>query len=972
MLVNRLLKNQLFLHHGFEGEIPIEVVSKEAGGRGDPSFSAAVKGKQSRSIMADSLEIQPACFRMDPETGKLEPYKIHVQWKALFSIWLKRLHVKKPGRINKQGWALSIVQEIQGQTRRNGSLPELLYKKMINSFVFAEKTMQEISTLLIKAVEEHLGKDRHLFAAAAFLACIRLKDKFGEDQRREIWDQIMAHASKCYPDNLQQALSPDHFSVQLETIVSDGSIPLQVIADVIQLCGLFRLSSTVEDTHSDVSFVFKQHLDQAAIQVRIAGQQACCLNIPFDAAAGLNNLLKHGHLFKNPVLAGFCRQLFKPVVIKTNALSALERDCEPLNLDYAAWGSLGFNCLRQEASFLKESGWNILLIATVYNPSEEGLKALIAHVLDLIGGENQDEIRRIFHALVKSKSLHPKELIYLTEAADSLGTYLALEKQPGGSQRTSLEVRSQLGVKWLEQLAKSSNVLLAGLACDLAEKFVENDPGRVSPAYSLVKVLSESNDVRKSIGLMEFLQNQKNGRTIKEEIGAFCALAGAAHKRGVSFYKPMGQICLRMIRKWNAKTAISPHDLLNIVQFLKAMWNIPEHAAIALSAFKEMMKKGFLTEELISEEYWLDAGNQGLESPSCGLSTVFEIWQTGLKNWKPGKGYNAHVEFCFKLLQACEDRQIEDADMYGSIFNELFSNIQSFKETDYGLFLEFSKKIEVFVSRIKYIQTHIVKNSLGKEFLIRLQLSELAHFIQKKEWGFALNTIRIILENDFLRTIDKSYYLTFSEHLEDFIQQVSLSSQDLLQLFEILKNPFLEEKIFDGRRSKYISILSSSFKKFSGCNPCFGYDVKMLDLFLMKAESVDDFIPCAASILQTWKRLIKARDGLAKISKTDFLFKAFVKSRRFNEAAELIIFLKKQSFPALSEGMLNNAWSCLKQLSLSPIMKIFNYAEKRWIFCWNSTRLKKRQRSRSKFLKISFFQGIPLILQRLLNDWISF
>ena len=205
---------------------------------------------------------------------------------------------------------MSIVQEIKGQTRRNGRLSEILYKKMINSIVFAEKTNQEIAALLIKAVEGHLGKDRSLFVAAAFSACIRLKGKLDEDRHREIWNQIMSHASKCEPDKEQRALSPDHFFSQVDKIFADGSIPLQVVADVIQLCALFRLSSTIHETHSDVSFVFKQHLDQPNNQF-IAGQQVCCLNIPFDTGNCLQNLLKHKHLFKHPLLVKFCCLLFR-------------------------------------------------------------------------------------------------------------------------------------------------------------------------------------------------------------------------------------------------------------------------------------------------------------------------------------------------------------------------------------------------------------------------------------------------------------------------------------------------------------------------------------------------------------------------------------------------------------------------------------------------------------------------------------
>ena len=265
MLVNRLVKNQLFLHHGFELDIPFDILVKRLKEKGNSSFSDAVKGKKFPN--ESSLKIQPACFQIDQATGKQTPYEIHVQWDALFCIWLKRLHAKKPGKINIKGWALTVVQEIQGQTRRNGKLQEILYRKMIESIVFADKTSHEIAALLASAVEEHLGKDWHLFVATAFLTCIRLKDKLHENQCREIWNQMIAHALTCEPNIIKQ-LPPDHLLVQLEKLVSDKSIPIQLVADVIQLCGLFRLSSGVRDNPSGISFVFKQHLDQPTIQVQ--------------------------------------------------------------------------------------------------------------------------------------------------------------------------------------------------------------------------------------------------------------------------------------------------------------------------------------------------------------------------------------------------------------------------------------------------------------------------------------------------------------------------------------------------------------------------------------------------------------------------------------------------------------------------------------------------------------------------------
>ena len=617
--------------------------------------------------------------------------------------------------------------------------------------------------------------------------------------------------------------------------------------------------------------------------------------------------------------------------------------------------------IRQEAPFLKESGWNILMIAEVFKPSEEGLIALITHILDIVTSENQNEIRRIFHALEKSKSLHPKELMYLTEALDSLESYLALEKQPGISQRTSLEARSYLAIRWLEQLAKSSNALLVALACDLAEKFFENDPGRVSMAYSLVSVLSRNNHVPEAIKLMAFLQNKKEGRTIKEEIAAFCALIEATGMEGAIFYKSMGQISLQMIRKWNAKTDVSLQELLAIVQFLRTMWNLSDHTAVAVRAFKEMIKKGFLSGgEVISKEYWLDACEHALKNPYCGLSVALDIWQSGLKNWKSRAGDSGHAEFCIKLLQAFQGRQIDDVEMYaGTIFNELFNIIQSFKETDYELFEALSTKSEVCASQIKYVRTRFVKNSLGKEFLFRLQLSELAHFIQRKEWRFALNSIRIILENDFLTNIDKSYYLTFSTHLMDYIQKADLSTQDLPQLLKILKYPSLEEKIFDGRITDYISILSFSLMKAAECTPCLEYD-EMLDHFLKKAKSADDFMACAPTILQRWKLKIKSKEDGGRISKADLLFKAFVKSGRYKELAVLIIFLKKHSLlEKISEGMLNNAWNCLEALSRSSDFSDLQLCRKALDILLEAAIPKNESNEPMQILKNLFFSNHP-------------
>ena len=517
-------------------------------------------------------------------------------------------------------------------------------------------------------------------------------------------------------------------------------------------------------------------------------------------------------------------------------------------------------------------------------------------------------MQRIFLILEKSQGMYPAELI---EEIKSLESYHAQEKQPE-FQKNSTEVRSIRAIRWLEELAKSQHISFVHLALDLAKKFLETDPSRVSLAYTLVKRFSENSRIFEAIKMMEFLQSRKAGRSMPEEIDAFCSIIAAMGK-GPAYYKSMGQISQRIVRKWSAKSDESPRDPFTITEFLKAMWGEAEYTSMAVQTFKEMIKKGFLTGELITGEYWLEACSKALENPACGLSAAFDVWHNGLKSWKSTAANQDHIEFCIKLLQAFQKRKMDDEEMYTStILNELFNSIHSLKETDYDRF-------EAIVSQIKNIQTYNVKNSLVIEFLIRLQLSELAHFIQEKEWRLALNLFKTILENDSFKAIDKSYFLTLSVHLENFIHGAALDVQDIPVLVQIAMNKFLEKKVFDGRLTTYISILSSSLVKIADSIPHSKDIDQLLAFILRKAECADDLIPCAAIILEQWQQNVKTKEDLGKIYKPDFLFKAFIKGGQNKELAALILFLKQHRLlEKISEGVLINAWGCLERLSLSP------------------------------------------------------
>lgn len=923
MLVHRLHRNFLFLNHAFEIplEDPIRILKEKK--RNSSSASQVVKNKQNRRGGQTSgllkAHLQPSCYKMNSETGELQQEKIHTQWEALLSFWLKRLHTKKSGKINKIGWARSLVNEIEGQTRRNAALSEHLFEKMTNAIVSLDK-IPEIVYLLNKAVKEHFGEDKYLFISVAFQVCQRLKDKFQESELRRIWKGMLSYARSIEEKEVKQKIPSNPFFAALEKLMNDESIPFQFVSDLIQLKGLFSIARKEEKT--DLSFHFKKHLNLPTIQVRILGPKTCCLHIPFYFSACIENILSNKNLLNKPLAADFFAKLFKNEGGSIFEIDRLQNISRLLNLPIESWETYALDLIGQDLPVLKEFGWTLLMIVSQLKPSEKGIKTLVCHILELISkGKNDHEIQRIFQTLDRSQELYPESSHYLREAVESLRRFLGRIEQekydPAVSSKNQKERQAHYVITWIKQLAQSSNDALRGLAEAMAKAFLALDPSHIVLGYGLIEISAKKRRFHVAFKMMEHLQEAKEGRSVQKELDSLYALIDVLQKPNSSQLKSLGKIALRIIRGWNLKNDERPRNILPLLEFLKTLWNEPEYANTGLQCFQELIRKEMVNADNLDGKYWLDACFKAINNPDCGISAAIDMWKKGLKIWKSKIDKGMHAEFCIRLLQSLHEHHPDYAGMYaGKIFKELFSILKVLKEQNDDLFLHISKRVENLAAQFNYTERTTPKNSFGHEFLFRLRIREISVCIDAKKWRSVLDILLQLFNSD-LKKIDVSCHASLIELIERFIREAAFTSQDLPKLIEIVQmRPFVD--MMSAFPNKYISILSSTLTKAENAsvNPVF-LD-QLLELFLCKAEAPENFAACLPSILKIWTGHIEKDAEYAKIVPPDLILKMLIKTESDQDLVSLILLLKQKSLlNKCSPSLLDCVWGRLTKLSFT-------------------------------------------------------
>lgn len=585
LIVNKLRKASLWKHSSLE--IPLDEPLENLGREHENPTS-----------------IQPACFTF--KDGELKERPIYEQWASVFSEWFQILNTKKIKKLNFAGWPSSIVNQVKGYTIKSPTLSDRIYDQMVDSFITEKNPIQEITDLLNKATENHLGTDRAHFIAVAWTACLRLKGKFSEKDIRLLWKGMMKRASEF---KQKENLLP-FFSVLEKAINSRPSIPLEHIEDLIVLSGLLNLSCT----HSELapSFCLENHLGTPMIQMKI---QNFYFNLPFDPLGCLQRISSRISLM-NAQLTELCHLMPRPQVFED--LSPLEIERPFLSLNFEEWKPYARSFL--DTVHLKKFGLDLLNLIFVFNPTDEGAYIFLNEVQTLLMEEGtEDRLEQIFQTFKKASQLNP-QTSYLSDSVIFLETIL---------QENSREKKLTL---FIRQSIHSPSVFLKNLSSSFT------DTHQVSLEYT--NMLINEGALPEALKMMKRLQSKSSNREFNKEWPLFIHILEKSKESDSTQLRKLGKLALNLVQFAQEKDNLSPlHNLI------RDLWKDPSTLDLGFDLLKNLLLKN----PSLQENIWLEGCEKSLESDK-GISLAFELWNMG-SSLVSKKDKERYDKFCFSLFE---------------------------------------------------------------------------------------------------------------------------------------------------------------------------------------------------------------------------------------------------------------------------------------------------------------------------------